>query len=82
MVYSGPIILGFILGFILGTRIQPSPTSKLKFPTSVYIVLLIVVILIAIQQGPFPFYTDTPVANGIIAAIIGVIVGKITFGRG
>jgi len=82
MVYIGPIILGFLLGFILGTRIQPSPSSKLNFPASIYVVLLIVILLIAYQQGPFPFYTDTPFANGIIAAIVGIILGKLTFGKG
>jgi energy-converting hydrogenase B subunit J len=36
MVYTGPLILGFIIGFILGIRIIPSPESKLKFGASVH----------------------------------------------
>ena len=81
MVYIGPLVLGFIIGFILGTRIIPSPESKLKFPASVYVVLAIVVIVMAYQLGPFPFYTDSVLANGLIAAFAGIIIGKITFGR-
>ena len=82
MVYSGPLIVGFIIGFILGTRIKPSVDSKLNFPTSVYVVLAIVIIVMAYQLGPFPWYTDSVFANGLISALAGIIVGKLTFGRG
>jgi energy-converting hydrogenase B subunit J len=82
MVYAGPLILGFIIGFILGTRIKPSIGSKLNFPASVFVVLAIVVIVMAYQLGPFPWYTDSVFANGLISALAGVIVGKLTFGRG
>ncbi|WP_048191757.1 hypothetical protein [Methanobacterium sp. SMA-27] len=82
MVYSGPLILGFIIGFIIGTRIKPSIGSNLKFPASVFVVLAIVVLIMAYQLGPFPWYTDSILANGLIAALAGIIIGKITFGRG
>jgi energy-converting hydrogenase B subunit J len=82
MVYIGPLILGFILGFLVGTRIKPNIDSKLNFPPSVYVILIIVIIVVAYQQGPFPWYTDSVFANGLIAAIVGIIVGKLTFGRG
>ncbi len=82
MVYSGPLILGFIIGFILGTRIKPSIGSKLKFGASVYVVLAIVVVVMAYHIGPFPWYTDTPFASGLISGLAGIIVGKLTFGRG
>ena len=82
MVYIGPLILGFITGFILGTRIKPSIGSKLNFPASVYVILAIVIVIIAYQQGPFPWYTDSVFANGLISALAGIIVGKLTFGRG
>jgi energy-converting hydrogenase B subunit J len=82
MVYAGPLILGFIIGFILGTRIKPSIGSKLNFPASVFVVLAIVVIVMAYQLGPFPWYTDSVFANGLISALAGIIVGKLTFGRG
>ena len=82
MVYSGPLILGFIIGFIIGTRIKTSIGSNLKFPASVFVVLAIVVLIMAYQLGPFPWYTDSILANGLIAALAGIIIGKITFGRG
>jgi energy-converting hydrogenase B subunit J len=82
MVYIGPLVLGFIIGFILGTRIKPNPESKIYFPASVYVLLAIVVIVMAYQLGPFPFYTDSILANGLISALAGIIVGKLTFGRG
>ena len=82
MVYSGPLILGFIIGFVIGIRIKPSIGSNLKFPASVFVVLAIVVLLMAYQLGPFPWYTDSVLANGLIAALAGIIIGKITFGRG
>jgi len=82
MVYIGPIIVGFLIGFIVGTRIKPNIGSNLKFPASVYILLAIVIILLAYQQGPFPWYTDSVVANGLISAFAGIVIGKLTFGRG
>ncbi len=81
MVYIGPLVLGFIIGFILGTRIKQNPDSKLKFGASVFVVLIIVSIFMAYQLGPFPYYTDSPFANGFLAALAGIIVGKLTFGR-
>jgi len=81
MVYIGPLVLGFIIGFILGTRIKQNPDSKLKFGASVFVVLIIVALLMAYQLGPFPYYTDSRLANGFLAALAGIIVGKLTFGR-
>ncbi len=79
--YIGPLILGFLLGFILGTRIKPSPESKLKFDKEVYAIVLIAAILIAYYIGPFPYYKDFAIASGFVAAIIGLIIGKLIFGR-
>ncbi|MBM4241569.1 MAG: energy-converting hydrogenase B subunit J [Euryarchaeota archaeon] len=81
MVYAGPLILGFVMGFILGTRIKTDPESKLKFTLGSYIVVLIVAVAMAYIIGPFPFYTDVPLAPGFVSAIAGLIIGKITFGR-
>jgi energy-converting hydrogenase B subunit J len=81
MVYIGPLVLGFIIGFILGTRIKQNPDSKLKFGASVFVVLIIVALLMAYQLGPFPYYTDSRLANGLLAALAGIIVGKLAFGR-
>jgi energy-converting hydrogenase B subunit J len=81
MVYAGPLILGFLLGFILGSRIRDNPDSEMKFTTSVYILFIIVAIIAAYFFGPFPWYTDSPFANGFMAAAVGIIVGKIIFAR-
>ncbi len=79
--YIGPLVLGFLLGFILGTRIKPSPQSKLKFDVEVYILIFIAAILVAYLIGPFPYYEDFPLASGFLSAIIGLIIGKLAFGR-
>jgi energy-converting hydrogenase B subunit J len=81
MVYAGPLIIGFILGFILGTRIKIDPESKLKFTLGSYIVIFIAAVVAAILIGPFPYYTDAPLASGFVSAIVGIIVGKVTLGR-
>ena len=31
--------------------------------------------------GAFPYYTDAPIASGFVAAFIGIMVGKLLFGR-
>lgn len=82
MIYIGPIALGLILGFILGTRIRDVPESGLKFDASVYILFIIVAFIVAYALGPFPYYKDTPFASGFVATAVGVILGKLIFGRG
>lgn len=79
--YIGPLVIGFILGFILGTRIKPSPQSNLEFNAQIYVIVLITAIIVAYFIGPFPYYTDVPLASGFVAAIIGLIIGKLLFGR-
>ncbi len=79
--YIGPLVLGFLLGFILGTRIKPSPESKLKFGVEVYAIVLITAIIVAYFIGAFPYYADVPLASGYVSAIIGLIIGKLIFGR-
>jgi energy-converting hydrogenase B subunit J len=79
--YIGPLVLGFLLGFILGTRIKPSSESKLKFSAEVYAIVVIAAIIVAYFLGPFPYYQDVPLASGFVSAIIGIIIGKLLFGR-
>ncbi|MEN6329904.1 MAG: energy-converting hydrogenase B subunit J [Methanobacteriaceae archaeon] len=81
IIYAGPLILGFVLGFILGTRIKEDPQSKLKFGTSVYVIFLIAAVIVAYFQGPFPYYADAPLASGFMACAVGIILGKLLFGR-
>lgn len=79
--YIGPLVLGFLLGFILGTRIKPAPESKLKFDKEVYGIVIIAAIIVAYFQGPFPYYQDIPLASGFLSGLIGIIIGKLTLGR-
>lgn len=79
--YIGPLVIGFILGFILGTRIRLSPQSKLEFNAQIYVIVLITAIIVAYFIGPFPYYADVPLASGFVSAIIGLIIGKLLFGR-
>ncbi|MEN4018641.1 MAG: energy-converting hydrogenase B subunit J [Methanobacterium sp.] len=79
--YAGPLVMGFLLGFILGTRIKTVPESKLKFDRVVYAIVVIAAIIVAYFLGPFPYYKDGPFASGFVSAIIGIIIGKLTLGR-
>lgn len=79
--YIGPLILGFLLGFILGTRIKPNPQSKLNFDKEVYAIVIIAAVIVAYYLGPFPYYNDIPLASGFVSGIIGLIIGKLTLGR-
>lgn len=79
--YAGPVILGFLLGFILGTRVKMYPESKLNFTLGSYIVVFVAAMVVAYLIGPFPYYNDVPLASGFVSAILGVLVGKFTLGR-
>jgi energy-converting hydrogenase B subunit J len=81
MIYIGPLVLGFLLGFILGSRIKMDSESKLRFTISSYLVVFVVAIAVAWQIGPFPYYNDAPFASGLLSAIIGILAGKVIFGR-
>lgn len=79
--YLGPMALGFLLGFIVGSRVKITPESKLKFTWGSYIVIFIAALVVAYFIGPFPYYEDAPLASGIVASIVGIFVGKIILGR-
>ncbi|MDI6841747.1 MAG: energy-converting hydrogenase B subunit J [Methanothermobacter wolfeii] len=74
--FPGPVIFGFLLGLILGSRIRED-----MFPVSSYLVVLVVLVLVAWNLGPFPYYTDLPIATGFVAAVLGIMTGKILFRR-
>lgn len=76
MIYFGPPVLGFVLGIALGSRIKDKVGDK-----SMYLVVIITAVLISYILGPFPYYTDIPLATGFLGAITGLIIGKIIFGR-
>ncbi len=79
--YAGPVILGFLLGFILGSRVRIFPESKLNFTLGSFIVILIAASIVAYLEGPFPYYMGLPLAPGFISGILGIIIGKVTLGR-
>jgi len=79
--YIGPVALGLLLGFILGTRIKPVPESKLKFDKEVYLIMIIAAIIVAYFLQPFPYYQDIPLASGFLAGMAGIIIGKLALGR-
>lgn len=81
IIYIGPLVLGFLLGFIMGTRIKVNQESGLKFDASVYLIFIIIAFIVAYLLGPFPYYHDLPLANGFVAAAVGIILGKLIFGR-
>lgn len=81
IIYIGPIVLGLLLGFILGTRIKPVPESNLKFGVEVYAIVLIAAVIVAYFLGAFPYYQDFPLAVGFVSGIIGLIMGKLILGR-
>ena len=79
--YAGPVIMGFLLGFILGSRVRIFPESKLNFTLGSFIVILIAASIVAYLEGPFPYYMGLPLAPGFISGILGIIIGKVTLGR-
>ena len=81
MIYAGPLILGFTLGFTLGSRIKIHPESKLNFTLGSNIIIVIAALSAAYLIGPFPYYNDFPLASGFVATLIGILIGKITLGR-
>ena len=53
-----------------------------QFTLASFVIIFIVGLVSAWQLGPFPFYTDMPIASGFFFALIGIFVGKLLFGRG
>jgi len=81
ILHLGPIIFGFILGFILGTRINTNSDNAIKLTTFSFLAIFIVALLISWQLGPYPYYHDLPIASGFVSSAIGLIVGKVIFGK-
>ena len=79
--YAGPVILGFLMGFIMGSRIKFNPESGLNFTTGSYILIVIAALVAAYLIGPFPYYVDVPLASGFLSAIVGIFIGKVVLGR-
>lgn len=80
LLYLGPILFGFLIGFVLGTRIKNNSDSDIKFTIGSYAIIFIVAIIVAWQLGPYPYYDDIAVATGFISAAVGLILGKLLLG--
>lgn len=80
LLYLGPILFGFLIGFILGTRIKNNSDSDIKFTIGSYAVIFIVAIIVAWQLGPYPYYDDIAIATGFVSAAVGLILGKLLLG--
>lgn len=79
MLVLGPIIFGFLLGFVVGTRIKTNSKQDTKFTLASYVCIVIAGLLMAWQLGQYPFYDDVPVSTAFVFSLIGVLVGKTVF---
>ncbi len=78
----GPIIIGIIFGFIVGSRIHLDLKDSFTFTISGIIALLIGAIIMAYGLGQYPTYNDLPIATAFLAAVIGILIGsKLLGGR-
>ncbi|MDR0911363.1 MAG: energy-converting hydrogenase B subunit J [Methanobrevibacter sp.] len=77
MINLGPIIFGFLIGFIVGLAMKKNPKSEINLTSSSFIVIFLVILLSAWQLGAFPYYTDIPIATGFLSGFIGILIGKI-----
>lgn len=82
MLVLGPVIFGFIFGLVLGSQIKKNPKSDVNFTVASFAVILIAGIVAAWQLGQYPFYDDVPISTGFLSALIGLLIGKLLFGRG
>ena len=76
----GPIIIGIILGFVVGSRIHLTLENSFKFTAAGIVALVIGTIIMAYGLGPYPNYNDFPVATTFLAAIFGILIGSALLG--
>ena len=81
MLNLGAIIFGFLFGVLIGSQIK-TKSMDTQFTLASFVIIFIVGLVSAWQLGPFPFYTDMPIASGFFFALISIFVGKLLFGRG
>lgn len=80
MLSIGPIIFGLILGLIIGSQIKLN-NMDIHFTLGAFMVILIAGIVVALEAGNYPFYTDLPISTAFLSALIGIFVGKLIFAR-
>ncbi|WP_225369486.1 hypothetical protein [Methanobrevibacter arboriphilus] len=54
MLYLGPVIFGFLIGFVVGIRVRN--TSSINLTIGSYVIIFLVALIIAWQSGPYPFF--------------------------
>jgi len=75
MLYLGPVIFGFLIGFIVGIRVRS--TDGINLTIGSYIVIFLVALIIAWQSGQYPFFDDVPISTSFLSATIGLIFGDV-----
>ncbi|BBL62355.1 hypothetical protein MARBORIA2_06720 [Methanobrevibacter arboriphilus] len=75
MLYLGPVIFGFLIGFVVGIRVRN--TSSINLTIGSYVIIFLVALIIAWQSGPYPFFDDVPISTSFLSAAIGLIVGNV-----
>jgi energy-converting hydrogenase B subunit J len=76
LLYTGPVLFGFIIGFLVGVIMHKTPTNGIKLNTSSWIAIIIGGIIVAYWLGTFPYYVGLKFAPGFVVAIIGAIIGR------
>ena len=75
----GPIIIAFIFGFVVGTRLHLNEENSFKFTAGAIIALIVGAFIMAYDIGHF-ILNDMPIAIEFLAAIFGVLVGGALMG--
>lgn len=76
VLYTGPALFGFIIGFLAGVIMHKTPTNGIKLNNSSWIAIIIGGLIVAFWLGTFPYYGGLPLGPGFVLAIIGAIVGR------
>ena len=76
----GPIIIAFIFGFIVGSRLHLSEENSFKFTAGAIVALIVGGFIMAYDIGQFAPYKDLPIATVFLATIFGVLIGGALLG--
>lgn len=68
MLYLGPVIFGFLIGFVVGIRVRN--TSSINLTIGSYVIIFLVALIIAWQSGPYPFFDDVPISTSFLSALL------------
>ena len=80
MLIFAPMIFALILGLVIGSQIKLNATD-MDFTKASFIVIILAAIIIVWPLGNYPFYNDLPISTTFLAALIGIIVGRLLFAR-